>query len=300
MIKEAWQWKISGLYSDAQIIRKLAAYGLKISPQKLSKIWRNPFYCGININKLLGVPMKGNWEPLVSESDVIKVQSMLEGNPSGYQHKKDEEKRPLSRLLKCHDCGSYMIGYLSKKKNIHYYRCGKCRSVNLNAQTTPKARKRGADDLFLNLLSQYNLPDSLVPLVEMQLTKMFNHYQNDHLNNEQSLELKLKQLEQKKKELTIRHGLGEVNKETFELTLEHLVDQIQVIYTELNTVPRKLLNLQNLIIKSLETLKKLSVLWDSGDLECKRIIQKAVFPEGIFYDAKKMNVGPRKLTDSSL
>ena len=295
LIKKAWQWKVSGLYSDAQIISKLASYGLKILPQKLSKIWRNPFYCGININKLLGEPKKGNWEPLVSEKDFIKVQQLLEGNPSGYQHKKDEESRPLSRLLKCYDCGSYMIGYKSKKKNIHYYRCSKCRGVNLNAQTTPKSQRRGANDLFIDLLSQYSLPESLTPLVELQLTKMFNHYQKDHSDDEQSLEFKLKKLEQKKKELTIRHGLGELDKETFELTSEHLIDQIQAIYTELNTVPRKLLNLRNLIIKSLETLKKLSVLWGSGDLECRRIIQKTVFPEGVFYNAEKHECWTKKI-----
>ena len=47
LLKEAWQWKVSGKYSDAQILLKLGNRGLKVPPQKISTIWRNPFYCGV-------------------------------------------------------------------------------------------------------------------------------------------------------------------------------------------------------------------------------------------------------------
>src|SRR5438552_10783228 len=74
LLKEAWQWKATGFYSDAQILAKLENRGLKLRSQKLSKIWRNPFYCGISINKMLEEPIRGIWEPLVSMEDFIRVQ----------------------------------------------------------------------------------------------------------------------------------------------------------------------------------------------------------------------------------
>lgn len=295
LLKEAWQWKASGFYSDAQIITKLAARGLKILPQKLSKIWRNPFYCGVSVNRLLGEPVKGNWEPLVSEKDFIKVQQILEGNPSGYQHKKNEDDRPLSRLLICNDCGNYMVGYKVNQKGLHYYRCLKCRGVSLNADTTSKSQKQGAHQLFFELLERYQCPDQIKPLVKMQLVKMFNHFQEDAFGNEQSLESRLRDFENKKKELTIRHGLGEIDRDAYHLTLEHIVDQIQVIYEELNTVPTKISNLEKLLESSLKKLQNLSVLWGSSDLEGKRRIQKIVFPEGVFYDSKNREYLTRKI-----
>ena len=37
---------------------------------------------------------------------------------------------------------------------------------------------------------------------------------------------------------------------------------------------------------ALNKLEKLSKIWSSGELEDKRTLQKTLFPDGIFYDAK--------------
>ena len=42
LIRMAWQWKVSEHYSNAQIISKLASYGLKLLPQNLVKL-EKPF-----------------------------------------------------------------------------------------------------------------------------------------------------------------------------------------------------------------------------------------------------------------
>lgn len=287
LLKEAWIWKASGQFSDAQILSKLAARGLSLTPQKLSVIWRNPFYCGISVHRMLEEPVNGRWPSIVSIADFMRVQKVLEGNHSGYQHKKEEEDRPLLRLLRCDSCGSYMVGYLAQKKNLHYYRCLKCKGVSLNAKTGIKRPRRiGGYELFLDLLDRYSLPQSTFSLVGRQLIKMFNHYQNGNNDSDQSLEKRLADFEKKKKELTIRRGLGEVDQETYEVTLGHITDQIQQIHREINTIPPKISNLEKLLKNSLNKLAKLRFIWDSGNLNIKRIIQKTLFPEGIFYDVK--------------
>ncbi len=43
LLREAWIWKASGIYNDAQILSKLSARGLKLTPQKISTIWKNHF-----------------------------------------------------------------------------------------------------------------------------------------------------------------------------------------------------------------------------------------------------------------
>ena len=286
LLREAWQWKLSGRYSDVQILAKLRARGLDLLPQKISKIWRNPFYCGILIHGLIDEPVPGNWPAIVSMGDFIKVQTLLESNPSGFQHNTEEERRPLTRLLKCDACKGYMVGYENKKKHLHYYRCIKCRGVSMNARTTPKAKRKGANDLFIDFLDQYRLPDAIAPLVALQLTKLYHHLNDDCATRDTTLQTRLSGLEKKVKDLKIRHGLGDIDKDTHDVTLQHLNEQIQETSKEMGHLIGSISNLDKLIAQSLEKLSKLSRVWVSSDLENKRRMQKTLFPEGIYYNVK--------------
>ena len=285
ILREAWQWKKSGLNSDVQISDKLANRGVFIDHKRLSEMWRNPFYCGISINRLVDGPTIGKWEPLISQEDFMKVQQVLEKNTSGYQHKKDVDERPLTRLLRCNACDCYMVGYKNNKKNLHYYRCLKCSGVSLNAHSTPHAKKKSAEAIFLELLDEYQIPKKYSTLVELQLTKLFKHY-NDNNGADENLEKQYASLQKEMKDLKIRLGLGKIDKETYDLTFEHLNEQIVKVSKELNNGKVKISNLENLIKNALLKLENLSKIWSSSELEDKRALQKTLFPDGIFYDAK--------------
>ncbi len=286
ILREAWKWKLSGLHSDVKIAEKLANRGLLIEHKRLSEMWRNPFYCGIGINKLVEGPTKGKWEPIISQADFIKVQQILDKNTSGYQHKKDVDERPLTRLLRCNSCDSYMVGYKNNKKNLHYYRCLKCTGVNLNAHATPHAKKKSAETIFLELLEKYQVPKKIVPVVEKQLTKLFKHYNENNNSLDEQLENQFNSLQKEMKDLKIRLGLGKIDKETYDLTFEHLNEQIVKVNKELNNGKVKISNLESVLKTALNKLEKLSKIWGSGELEDKRTLQKTLFPDGIFYDAK--------------
>ncbi|WP_394333844.1 recombinase family protein [Chitinophaga eiseniae] len=288
LLKEAWQWKLSGHYSDAQILGRLALRGLHLLPQKLSKIWRNPFYCGVLVSKMIDEPVKGKWQPLVTQDEFIKVQQILEGNPVGYQHNKEEIMRPLTRLVKCSDCKGYLVGYrIKKEKNdLHYYRCSKCRGVSVNAFTTPRAKRKGANDLFLDFLDNFTLPPAVAPLVKVQLTKLYEHF-NDVGTDDDALKEQVAKLEKELKDLKIRHGLGKIDKETYDLAHEHLNKEMQAINKELSNVPPTISNLEKLLTTSLEKLQNLRQIWVAGDLDSKRRLHRTIFPDGIYYDVKK-------------
>jgi DNA invertase Pin-like site-specific DNA recombinase len=218
LLREAWQWKLSGLYSDAQILAKLRTRGLCFKKQHLSNIWRNPFYCGILINNLSKEPIKGKWEPIISESEFIRTQAMLENNHAGYQQSNVDEMRPLSRTLKCKKCNCYLVGYINKQKGLHYYRCLNCNGVSLTANTKPKIRKKSAEQLFLDLLEKYKVPDAIAPLVELQVKKIFEHYNGNAGDGEEQLNKQHQTLEKQLKELRINRGLNKIDEETFAVT----------------------------------------------------------------------------------
>ena len=296
LLREAWQWKASGHFSDTQIIARLEARGLKISPQKLSKVWRNVFYCGVLINKMIEEPVKGNWPSLVSQADFIKVQQVLDGNPAGYQQNKEEMLRPLNRHVKCGNCKNYMLGYHHQKKNLHYYRCRHCKGLNINAHTTKQAKRKGLHDLFLEFLDNFSISPTVVPLVKLQLTKLFDHFNQDN-GNDDDLKEQLAALEKQLKNLKIRHGLGEIDKETYDLTTEHLNEKVKSISKELQNETPQVLNLDKLLTQSLEKLQDLRLVWTSSDLEGKKRLQRTIFPDGYYYDPENHQCLTTKLNE---
>ena len=295
VLQEAWEWKVSGFYSDVQIQERLKVRGVQMTTQKISAMWRNPFYCGINTNKLAGEPVKGNWEPMVSVDTFVKVQKLLENNVSGYQHKKEVSERPLTRLLRCNECNNYMVGYKNNKRDLHYYRCLKCNGVTLSAKTTPRGRSKSAELLFLELLEKFRINPELVPLIKLQIAKLFYHFNKNNTDNQSKWESEYKLVQKQIKELKIRFGLGQIDKETFDLTSEHLGEKILGIEKELNAGTTTISNLEILLEKSLQKLEDLGKIWLSGTLDDKRRLHKILFPEGIFFDSKNHQYLTRKV-----
>ena len=81
-------------------------------------MWRWAFYCGIQTNSFLeGKPIKGNWEPLISEEIFWRVQNILDGNNQAYIIEKNNDRRPLIGTLFCPVCGKKLTGYEVKRRS---------------------------------------------------------------------------------------------------------------------------------------------------------------------------------------
>lgn len=161
-LRTAWEWKLQG-FDDVEIIKRLEAIGVKMTKQNISSMWRRAFYCGIQMNAFLeGNPIKGKWEPLISEEVFWAVQAILDGNHQGYQIQTENEFRPLVGTLFCPQCGRKLTGYIVRKKNRHYYKCQKCRGISIAADSSVIAKTKGAHEMFLELLSSYKMDDKFV------------------------------------------------------------------------------------------------------------------------------------------
>ena len=286
LIQKAFKLKLTGRYSDAQIIEKLKGDGLKISSQKMSKLWRNPFYCGWSVHKLLDEPVKGNWETLISEEEYQKVLKILENNPGGYQHSIYEVEKVLgSGFLKCSCCKGKLTIYRNKLKNLFYYKCDACRK-NANAVSTPKSRNKGLTTLFEELLSEISLALEFQKLVTSQLQKVFESKNNGAGERKKLLKNRLEELKQQKKAVQLKLGYGKISEEIYHITIADIEPNIESIEQELSDLPTITSNLESLIKFAVKSLQSISQLWVSADYDGKRKLQKIIFPEGLLVDMK--------------
>ncbi|MCE3295814.1 MAG: resolvase domain protein [Crocinitomicaceae bacterium] len=287
LLQKAWQWKLQG-EKDYMIIQRLKDLGLKISKQSLSDVWRNTFYCGISSHKMLkGEVRVGNWEKMVSEQDFLMVQEILKENKFGYKQDKSNPNRPLNGFVKCHECGNKLTGYEVKAKNLHYYKCQGCKGGSINADTTSKSKQEGANDLFFELLQQYELNEALKAAFNAQLKLTYSMLNDESKSDNQILSKELLRLEEDLKKLKRRYALGEIDdKDIFSELKSEYEEKINDFKQKLEMTDSKISNPDNYIKISEEIVSNISNYWDSEDVETKKRIQELVFCAGLSLDLK--------------
>jgi hypothetical protein len=270
---------------------------LVISKQRMSEMWRNPFYCGISTHRMLdGKVVKGKWEKLISEKDFLKVQEILEGNNFGYKQDKSNSNRPLSGFIFCSQCGKKMTGYEVKSKHVHYYKCQFCKGISINANKTVKSINEGANDLFFDFLSGFSLNSSLKGNFKEILSETFKNMQQELFSDVPFYKKELQKCENELKLIIKNKILGLVDDEEIYNELKSdLETKIYEIKDNLAKSKNKISNLDVFINKSFEIAENLHKYWGKADVGLKKKIQELVFPEGVLIDTKKRQYLTKKV-----
>ncbi len=287
ILQKAWQWKIDGK-RDFEILADLQTFGISITKQKLSDMWRKPFYCGVSVHRMLdGEAVLGNWEPMVSKDDFMKVQKIIEKNNIGYTVCKINEKRPLTGFVTCISCGHKLTSYEVKSKGLHYYTCqNKCEGSTMNAETLEKSKKEGINNLFIQLLEEIELKDGIVDLFKKQLRYSIDYINSDDLENEKSIKKEINILTDELEKLEEKYIFQGLPKQTYDKYFIKIQTEIQDKSMQLEKVQNKISNRDEVVDRCVSISNNISKYWVSGDVNTKLKIQKTVFPTGLVIDAK--------------
>ena len=284
VLKEAWQWKLQG-ERDFVIIQMMAERGVKITKQKLSNIWRNPFYAGVLINKLIDAPVNGRWEPMVSNQDFLKVNNLIKPKEQvKYDVGSFSNQRPLARFLICKQCGRPLTGYEVKSKGVHYYKCNTntCVGVSYNANTTRKSSTEGLNDSFNELLSKIELRPEFIEPLKMQVVKMFDYLNGETKESYKSFISKNKELMMKLEQLEEKYLFGGYDDtEKYNTFKSNFKDEIQKNNQKIAELENKLSNHSEYLDFAISASQNLSKYWASNDYPVKDRIQRTVFPSGL-------------------
>jgi hypothetical protein len=284
-LRIAWDMKIQG-YRDFEIRTKLKELGVDISLQKLSAMWRRPFYCGVQTNALVGKdPVMGNWEPLVSKETFLKVKDILEANHHGYTINKDVPMRPLVGTLKCPHCGKKLCGYEGKGKR-NYYKCQRCNKVSLNAETSKRQKDRtGAHDLFVQKLDEFILNPRYLNGFQIQMRKFIESSSKNQKEEVTQYRNQLTSLQKKLDNLQGKYYLdNEPPKDIYEKLLKKIETEMAGLREKFPTPEVDISNLGENLALAMEFSENASKYWESASLRGKRVIQELVFPDGLVVD----------------
>ncbi|MFT2010830.1 recombinase family protein [Pontibacter sp. 13R65] len=282
LIRLAFQLKAEQGLSNTDIIKRLKAQGLTLYNQTLTKIFRNPFYCGLISHGLLaeGEVVVGKHEPLISREVFLQVNGLQAQNAHGYTQVKEDAQLPLRHHIQCGACHKPLTGYEMKKKGIHYYKCntkGCC--LNRNAGKM--------HELYQDLLKQYQIDPILLPQVQEMMSQVFNKLSQDHEQEEKRLKLQQTELTKKLERLERRYAYEEIEREIYQKFSTELKAALQELAANLEKLSSPLSNHKMLLGNGLKMMLSLSSSWTKGDAAKRRRLQALVFPEGVQYDREK-------------
>ncbi|MEM6721731.1 MAG: recombinase family protein [Bacteroidota bacterium] len=289
LVRKAFQWKANENLSNAEIIKRLEKYGLKIYRQRLTDMFRNVVYCGLISHSLLDDQVvEGKHKPIVSKALFLKVHGIQEAKNHKSKHNKANENLPLKVFTTCAACENPLTGYLVKKKNIYYY---KCKTVGCSCN-------KNANDLhdkFTDILNLYQIDEKLIAPLKTQLKYTFEYFNTSNEDNITRLKYSLKGIEENINKIEERFVIGEIDGSLYQKYAKKYKDEKEGIEQEIQKNSLDSSNLENYIDNSLELLCNLHNIWRLGNYNEKQKFQKLMFPDGIVYDRKNDAVRTNKV-----
>ena len=291
LLKKAFYWKAHEKITNAAIISRLASQGVKMTNQRMSAFFRNPFYCGMLVHSALeGKVVEGNHPKMISKELFLEVNGILAGNKQGYRVKSENDDVPLKRFLKCDNCGRYLRAYKASKNQEYYY---KCNTPGCNCNK----RANSLHDVFDNMLSKYSLDvsEDMKVLVTEQMIATYNQLNEQSIDDSTKIEGQLNELGKKLERLEERYIEEEINKDMFDKYQLKYRKEMKETEMQLSRIGKKVSNLDQYIESAIEFSSKLSTVWHSSDYARKQLLQFLVFPDGIYYNRKSDECRTRKV-----
>ncbi|MCU0431806.1 MAG: recombinase family protein, partial [Cytophagaceae bacterium] len=275
LVRKAFEWKANEGIPNTEIQARLKSMGLKIHKQLLTRIFNNPFYCGlISHNFLDGELIEGSHDPLVSKELFLKANNMSMSSHNGWKVTPENDNLPLKRFLKCEKCGSSFRGYLVKRKNIHYYKCGKTGCcVNENAGRL--------HEMFEGLLAKFELNVTYIGVVRAVLKEALDAYYEANRGAVNGLKARVTELGNNLSSLKERYALGKVDDEIFQEFSTKYKEQLKEAEKELSQLLLTPSNLDSTVDKALEIAINLRSLWRKSSYCAKQKLQYLLFPQGV-------------------
>ncbi|MCB0430789.1 MAG: recombinase family protein [Flavobacteriales bacterium] len=277
LLRKAFLWKANQGISNEEARGRLAAMGLKLSHQRISSIFRNPFYCGwMAHNALEGKLVEGNHEKLISKEVFLKVNNIQNLNPHGYKHKNENDHIPLKIFLQCDHCGTSMVGYIVRKKKIWYYKCRKKGCANNKSA-------KALHLTFENILSSLTLDPKHAPLLREQMIRTYTRLNRENEEATALLQRQLDEIEGRMERLEERYVTEEITQELFVKYREKFSRERVQIVRRLQQPDIGSSNLEIYVDAALHFAENLRQVWVSGTFAEKQRLQYLLFPQGLRY-----------------
>lgn len=273
----------TGLYKQTQLIKYAEKNGIKMQASTMNHMLRNPFYIGYMVKgKWSEEPIRGSFEPIVSDKIFNKVQAILEGRKpiiSGY--KRNNPEYPLRQFITCPNCNQPLSGSPSKgrSKKYPYYHCyNKDCSINFRIPVDRLHK------VFVEYLKEIKPASEFLDLFQLTVEDVHNQRTENRLNKSNELDKRLIKLKETKSKLIDYKLDGSISQADYSFKSEQLNSQIKEVEYELSTLSDTEEDLTKCLKYTCNVVANLDEVWLNGSLDIRQRLQRLIFPKGLTYD----------------
>lgn len=277
LLRQAFYWKDRENISNVEVIERLKKMGLALTPSQLTRVFRNPFYCGYITSRLLddGELFKGKHEPLVGEEIFLRVNGIVNGNPHGWKMLQENNEMSLKASIRCGKCDRLLTAYPQKGKYI-YYKCpnnGCC--VNIS--------NKKLHQLFEMELSKFTLDEKLIPAIKSQIENTYRLLNEHDTAREKPMKDELTHLKNELEKMEFNLAVGKVSQEIYARHSASHLQKIKAIENELKNLFQDTSNLAFYLNNIVSNVGNLLKMWQNLDYTGKVRLQKLIYPNGLAY-----------------
>ncbi len=284
LLMQAFLWKHKEKISNVEVIARLKKMGLSLDLSQLTRIFRNPFYCGYITSTLLdeGELIRGKHEALISEEIFLRVNGIVNEITRGWNIIRENDEMPLKASIRCSKCDRPLTAYPQKGKYI-YYKCpnnGCCVNVS----------NKKLHSLFEAELSKFSINTNLIPAIKTQLECTYWTIHDRDSSREKPMKDELTRLKNELETMEFNLAVGKITPEIFAKHSTLHQDKIKSIDKELKILVNDSSNLSTFLDSAIQNAGNLVKMWQNLDYTGKVRLQKLVYPDGFLYQPETNTV----------
>lgn len=288
LMKWAFEQIAENQYTVAEIWREVAGRGLKCTLNSFWKNIRNVAYCGrILVNAYGKEPeytVIGQHQAIISEKLFYEVQDSLDGRKRDLKTigtkgitMTSKELLPLRGFLSCPICSKRASGSASRSKQKryhHYYHC-----------TYPcKWREKAAtvNIAFVQVLKQFVPKPGVAELFSEIVSDLYNHESKSLQGEKRKIINEINNCHSrinKARELLLNDVLSEIEYKNLKEEMDQKMIRLEASLDDLQTQGQLQIDIEGIIYKVLENLKKLDLIYLNADIVGKRQMMGSIFYE---------------------
>lgn len=292
-VQKAFELFSTGSYEQVQIISMLEKDGLKINANHLCRMYKNQLYCGYMVKKeWSNEPIKGTFEPIVSEKTFYQVQEILQGRkPQITPYKRNNPLFPLRQFITCPNCNQPLTGSNSigrKSQKYSYYHC-----YNKDCGVNFRIPKDKLESKFVSYIKRIKPNRDILELFKVVISDVYHTNIQEVATQVKNLSKRLLELQESKSKLLDLYIDGKIKESDYNFKSEQYNLLEQSLKADMITSDLPQDDFSHCLEYACKWIEKIDKLWLDSNLDTKQRIQKIIFPKGLTYDLDKFRTAEK-------